>query len=82
MQSVIRANITCFVECKIYNSVLDGGDFCYLLIFFANSLDPNVRPDLDPLIVFLKEFFENVDFEKVNKRQKCMKNYPACKVLQ
>ena len=44
-----------------------------LLITFANSLNPdqtrqNVRPDLDPncltLRVFLKEFFEIVDFEK------------------
>ena len=42
-------------------------DTCWLLITFANSLDPdqdwqNVGPDLDPnclsLIVFLKEFFE------------------------
>ena len=40
---------------------------------FANSLDQdqaqqNVRPDLDPiyltLMVFLKEFFEKIDFEK------------------
>ena len=41
---------------------------------FANSLDPdqarqNVGPDLDPklfdtLMVFLKEFFKKVDFEK------------------
>ena len=40
---------------------------------FANSLDPdqarqNVRPDLSPncltLMVFLKEYFEKVDFEK------------------
>ena len=32
---------------------LGGGDFCHLLITFANSLDPdqdrqNVGPDLDP----------------------------------
>ena len=46
---------------------------CRLLITFANNLEPdqtrrNVRPDLDPdcetLIVFLKDFFEKVDFEK------------------
>ena len=46
---------------------------CCLLITFANSSDPdqarqNVGPDLDPncltLMVFLKEFFEKVDFEK------------------
>ena len=36
--------------------------WCCLLVTFANSLDPdqdrqNVGPDLDTLIVFLKEFF-------------------------
>ena len=50
------------------------GDFCCLLKTFENSLDPdqdrqNVGPDLDPnclalLRVFLKEFFEKVNFEK------------------
>ena len=35
------------------NSFLDSGDFCHLLITFANNLDPdldrqNVGPDLDP----------------------------------
>ena len=46
---------------------------CLLLITFVNSLDPdqarqNVGPYLDSncliLMVFLKEFFEKVDFEK------------------
>ena len=47
---------------------------CHLLITFANSLDPdqaqqNVGPDLNlklfnTLMVFLKEFFIKVDFEK------------------
>ena len=47
---------------------------CRLLITFANSLDPdqdrqNVGPDLDPKpfdnqIMFLKEFFEEVNFKK------------------
>ena len=56
------------------NSFLACSDFCCLLITFANSLDTdqdrqNVGPDLDPnyfyiLIVFLKEFFEKVNFEK------------------
>ena len=59
-------------------------------ITFANSLDPdqgrqNVGPDLDPnssdaLIVFLKEFFEKVYFEKSADDNKSMKNYPACRV--
>ena len=53
------------------NYFLARGDFCHLLRTFANSLDPdldrqNVGPDLDLncLIVFLKEFFEKVKFEK------------------
>ena len=45
---------------------LASGDFCHLLITFANSLDPNQDrcPDLvshrltDTLIVFLKDLFE------------------------
>ena len=37
-----------------------GGDFCHLLVIFANNLDPdqdqqNVRPYLDPEIIFLKK---------------------------
>ena len=59
------------------------------MITFANSLDPDqarryVGPDLDPnlfdtLMVFLKEFFEKVDFEKyLQTTKKNMKNYPAC----
>ena len=36
-----------------FNSLPAGGDFCRLLINFANTLDPdqarqNVGPDLDP----------------------------------
>ena len=31
----------------------------------------------DILMVFLKEFFEKVDFEKNSRRHKCMKNYPG-----
>ena len=54
--------------------VIASGDFYHLLITFANSLDldqdrRNVGPDLDPnlfdtLIVFLKEAFKKVYFEK------------------
>ena len=38
--------------CILFNSLPSSGDFCHLLITFANSLDPdqaqqNVRPDLD-----------------------------------
>ena len=56
------------------NSFYISGNLCRLLIAFANSEDPDlnrqkVGPDLDTncvtLIVFLKDFFEKVDFEKI-----------------
>ena len=31
--------------------------------------------------MFLKEVFEKVNLKKVSRRQKIMKNYPACKDL-
>ena len=39
--------------CSVFNSLPASGDFCHLLIAFANSLDPdqarkNAGPDLDP----------------------------------
>ena len=34
-------------------------------------------------MVFLREFFENIDFEKIQQMtKKIMKNYPACKELR
>ena len=58
-------------------------NLCYLLITFANSLDPdqNVSPDLDPKTGCRSDciperfFFEKVDFEKI-RLQKSMQNYP------
>ena len=40
-------------SCFVFDSLATRGDFCCLLILFANSLDPdqarqNVGPDLDP----------------------------------
>ena len=40
-------------SCFVFNSLSARGDFCCLLISFANSMDPdqarqNVGPDLDP----------------------------------
>ena len=71
-------------------SSLANGNFCRLLITFANSLDPdqarqNVGPDLDPncltLMVFLKDFFEkkskkkkNLDDKKKKKKKKKKRN--------
>ena len=58
----------------LLNSVLANRNFPVRSKIFANSLNPdqdrqNVGPDLNPipltlLIVFLKAFFEKVDFEK------------------
>ena len=61
-------------------------------MIFVNSFDPdhaqqNVGPDLDPnrltlFTVFLREFFEKVNFEiKSAEYNKSMKNYPTCKEL-
>ena len=41
------------IQINVFNSFLASGDFCYLLIIFANSLDPyqdrhSVGPDLGP----------------------------------
>ena len=61
-----------------------SGNFCHLLLTFANSLDPeqdrqNVCPDLDLdlnrstlslVIMSLKDFFEKVDFEKNQQHEK------------
>ena len=61
----------------IFNSFPASGDFCQLLITFANSLDPdpaqqNVGPDLDPncLMAFLKDFFEKVNLKKIPQKIK------------
>ena len=58
-----------------------------MLITFANSLDPDqarhfVGPDLDPncltLMVFQKEYFEKIDFE----RNQQMKNPSRQRVIE
>ena len=52
----ITENLKCV--CRLFNSFHDSGDFCRLLITFANSLDTdqarqNVGPDLDPNCLML-----------------------------
>ena len=47
-----------------FNSYHARGDFCCLLITFSNSYAPSGSKPFDTLILFLKEFFEKVDFEK------------------
>ena len=59
--------------------------FCYLLMIFANSLDPDQAGQsgsmlFDTPMLFPKEYFEKKNVE--NERQKNMKNYPACKELR
>ena len=63
-----------------------------MLITFANSLDPNqvrhkVRPDLGPICLTLwwhtwKNFLKILILKKICRRQKIMKNYPACHGLR
>ena len=59
-----------------------------LLITFANSLDPDQAEktsgliwihNVDTLMVFLKEIFEKVRFEK---KKKSKDNQKACKIVQ
>ena len=76
-----------------FNSFPASGDFCCLLITFADSLSPdqaqqNVGPDLDPNCLTLwwyswEIFFEKVNFEKKSTDdKKGMQSYPACKELR
>ena len=66
---------------NLINSFFASGDFCCLLIMFANSLDPNHDQHLtecpswsgtkafDTLIVFLKEFFlKQIDRKQMTKK--------------
>ena len=58
---------------------LDRGNFFPLLISSTNNLDP---VQANTLMVFLKEFFEKVNFEKRSAGNKMGKqNYSACKEL-
>ena len=69
---------------------LSRGDFCPLLITFANSMHPdqarqNVGPDLGPNCLTLDDipdyffFSEKVDFEK---KQQTTKNYEKLPSMQ
>ena len=65
------------------NAFIASGDFCRLLMTFANSLDPdqarqnqaqqNVRPDLDPNCGHSDSIPERF-FEKVKKKKKIIHN--------
>ena len=71
-------------------TVFASGDFCFLLIIFANSLDPdqgrqNVGPDLVSnllTLIFLEEIFlKKFVLKIVSKRQQSIKNHQAYKEL-
>ena len=75
---------------EIYNNpFIASGDFCRLLITFANSLDQNqdrqnFSPDLDPnyftlVIVILKDFLKKFKFDKKSADDNKMKTYPELK---
>ena len=80
-------NIYFFFFCPHWASFLKlfshfSGHFYHPLITFANSLDPTCRAWsgsklFDNLMVFPKDFFENINFEK-----KLADNKAACKVTQ
>ena len=65
-----------------FNSFLASGNFCRLLMTFANSLDPdqNLHESkwFDTLKVFLKEFFSKKLYE-ISRRRKSALNYPTFK---
>ena len=75
----------------ILNSFLASGNFCHLLISFANRLDPEQDGQrwfwsgskrFDTLIEFLNFFVEKLHLKKVREHNKSMKNFPACKELK
>ena len=41
----------------IFKLFLASGDFCRILITYANSLDPELDPNCLTLVVFLKDIF-------------------------
>ena len=62
-----------------FNSSFASGDFCPLLITFANSLNPyqdqqNVCPDLDPNHLTLWKCYWNIFWEKLADDNKDLKS--------
>ena len=69
---------------------VNAGVVCWYLL---HTVLTRIRPDKmsgliwvqtvwHMLIIFLKEFFEKVNFEKNQQMTKLMKNYPACKEVR
>ena len=68
---------------SILNSSLMLGNYLQQ-ITFVNSLDQDQVQHcpakmFDTLIVFMKGFFENIEFEKINKQQKVLSADNICK---
>ena len=75
----------------LINSLPPSGEFCCLLLIFCKQFGPRSGPTesqawswpklSDILILFQKEFFEKVNFERRQQTtKKIMKKYPACRV--
>ena len=64
------------ISCLVLNSLPARGDFCCLLITFANSLDPdqvqlNVGPDLDPSCLTHWWYWKNPASKTRQIKQQC-----------
>ena len=69
----------------IINSFSASGDFCRLLINFANSLDPDQGPDLTQIrgLIWIKNVWHCDGIsEKVNLKKESTDNKKACKITQ
>ena len=63
-----------FSQRVVFNSLPASGNFCHLLITFANSLDPdqarqNVGPDLDPKLFDTLMVLKKSSIQRVNMAQ-------------
>ena len=84
-----KANMTLSFQLllTLYLQVLSADNFCKQFgpRSGPNKAQQNVRSDLDPncltLMVFLKEFFKKVDFEKDKQKTKSMQNFAGGKEL-
>ena len=77
----IRKDVAKFVICCSFTSwcCLAADNHCKQLGPSSGPMDPKL---FDTLKVFLKEFFEKVNFDKSEHKTKTLENYPACKELR
>ena len=68
------------------NSLSTSGEFCHLLMIFANILDPdqaqkNIGPDLDPICLtccyFRKNILKEVVLKNICRQQKSHEKLPS-----